>query len=41
MIAPGAGTAAQRLACMLWEDEFYEDGVTIAGRIGARPAGRA
>jgi hypothetical protein len=21
------------LACMLWEDEFYEDGVSIAGRI--------
>src|SRR5579871_3910342 len=21
------------LACMLWEDEFYEDGVAIAGRI--------
>ncbi len=23
------------LCCMLWEDEFYEDGVTIAGRIAA------
>jgi 60 kDa SS-A/Ro ribonucleoprotein len=23
------------LACMLWEDQFYEDGVTIAGRIAA------
>src|SRR5260221_4786574 len=22
------------LACMLWEDQFYEDGVAIAGRIG-------
>jgi hypothetical protein len=22
------------LSCMLWEDEFYEDGVQIAGRIG-------
>src|SRR2546429_5428199 len=21
------------LACMLWEDQFYEDGVEIAGRI--------
>ncbi|HLY92300.1 MAG TPA: TROVE domain-containing protein, partial [Candidatus Angelobacter sp.] len=21
------------LACMLWEDQFYEDGVAIAGRI--------
>ncbi len=21
------------LSCMLWEDEFYEDGVGIAGRI--------
>ena len=21
------------LSCMLWEDEFYEDGVQIAGRI--------
>src|SRR5580698_6890774 len=23
------------LACMLWEDEFYEDGTTIADRIAA------
>src|SRR5215469_8037751 len=23
------------LACMLWEDQFYEDGVTIAERIAA------
>jgi len=21
------------LACLLWEDQFYEDGVEIAGRI--------
>src|SRR5207253_5887588 len=24
------------LACMLWEDQFYEDGVAIAGRIRER-----
>ena len=23
------------LACMLWEDQFYEDGVSIADRIAA------
>ena len=32
------------LACMLWEDQFYEDGVAIAGRIremvGKAPAGK-
>lgn len=26
------------LACLLWEDEFYEDGVSVAGRIGALSA---
>ena len=26
------------LACMLWEDQFYEDGVAIAGRIEPVPA---
>ncbi len=30
----GAGSCGARvLACMLWENEFYEDGVEIAGRI--------
>ncbi len=39
--APAAAISAEQalrrsvLACMLWEDEFYEDGVTIAGRIRA------
>ncbi len=32
-IAPEQALRRSVLACMLWEDEFYEDGVQIAGRI--------
>ncbi|HEV3039478.1 MAG TPA: TROVE domain-containing protein [Candidatus Angelobacter sp.] len=32
-ISPEAQLRRSVLACMLWEDQFYEDGVAIAGRI--------
>ena len=32
-ISPEQALRRSVLACMLWEDEFYEDGVQIAGRI--------
>ena len=32
-IAPGLALRRSVLSCMLWEGEFYEDGVQIAGRI--------
>jgi hypothetical protein len=32
-ISPELAMRRSVLACMLWEDEFYEDGVQIAGRI--------
>ena len=32
-ITPEQALRRSVLACMLWEDEFYEDGVQIAGRI--------
>src|SRR6202021_1867837 len=32
-ITPEQALRRSVLACMLWEDEFYEDGVAIAGRI--------
>jgi TROVE domain-containing protein len=32
-ISPELQLRRSVLACMLWEDQFYEDGVTIAGRI--------
>src|SRR5580704_10876551 len=32
-VAPELALRRSVLACMLWEDEFYEDGVAIAGRI--------
>ncbi|HEX7727601.1 MAG TPA: TROVE domain-containing protein [Terracidiphilus sp.] len=32
-LAPEAALRRTVLSCMLWEDEFYEDGVQIAGRI--------
>jgi hypothetical protein len=32
-VSPEAALRRSVLACMLWEDEFYEDGVAIAGRI--------
>ena len=32
-ITPELALRRSVLACMLWEDEFYEDGVAIAGRI--------
>ena len=32
-IAPEQSLRRSVLACMLWEDEFYEEGVQIAGRI--------
>jgi hypothetical protein len=32
-IAPEQALRRSVLSCMLWEDEFYEDGVLIAGRI--------
>jgi 60 kDa SS-A/Ro ribonucleoprotein len=32
-IAPEQALRRSVLACMLWEDEFYEEGVQIAGRI--------
>jgi 60 kDa SS-A/Ro ribonucleoprotein len=34
-ISPEQALRRSVLACMLWEDEFYEDGMTIAARIGA------
>jgi hypothetical protein len=33
-ITPEQALRRSVLACMLWEDEFYESGVAIAGRIG-------
>ena len=33
-IAPEQALRRSVLSCMLWEGEFYEDGVQIAGRIG-------
>ncbi len=35
MISPELQLRRSVLACMLWENEFYEDGVEIAGRIKA------
>src|SRR6201990_2249581 len=32
-VTPEQALRRSVLACMLWEDEFYEDGVEIAGRI--------
>ena len=32
-ISPELQLRRSVLACMLWEDQFYEDGVAIAGRI--------
>src|SRR6202000_1782722 len=32
-ITPEQALRRSVLACMLWENEFYEDGVAIAGRI--------
>ncbi len=32
-ISPELELRRSVLACMLWENEFYEDGVAIAGRI--------
>ena len=32
-VSPEMALRRSVLACMLWEDEFYEDGVAIAGRI--------
>ncbi len=32
-VSPELALRRSVLACMLWEDEFYEDGVQIAGRI--------
>jgi 60 kDa SS-A/Ro ribonucleoprotein len=32
-VSPELALRRSVLACMLWEDEFYEDGVAIAGRI--------
>ena len=32
-IAPEQALRRSVLACLLWEDEFYEEGVQIAGRI--------
>ena len=32
-VSPEFALRRSVLACMLWEDEFYEDGVAIAGRI--------
>lgn len=32
-ISPGLQLRRSVLACLLWEDQFYEDGVEIAGRI--------
>ena len=33
VIAPEQALRRSVMACMLWEDEFYEDGLQIAGRI--------
>jgi hypothetical protein len=33
VISPEQALRRSVLACMLWEDEFYEEGVLIAGRI--------
>src|ERR1700761_8722413 len=33
IITPAAALRRSVLACMLWENEFYESGVTIASRI--------
>ncbi|MGB6721470.1 MAG: TROVE domain-containing protein, partial [Terracidiphilus sp.] len=33
VIAPEQALRRTVLSCMLWEGEFYEDGVQIAGRI--------
>jgi 60 kDa SS-A/Ro ribonucleoprotein len=33
IITPEQALRRSVLACMLWENEFYEDGITIAGRI--------
>ena len=33
VVSPELALRRSVLACMLWEDEFYEDGVAIAGRI--------
>jgi 60 kDa SS-A/Ro ribonucleoprotein len=32
-VTPELALRRSVLACMLWEDEFYEEGVAIAGRI--------
>jgi 60 kDa SS-A/Ro ribonucleoprotein len=32
-VSPDMALRRSVLACMLWEDEFYEDGVAIADRI--------
>jgi len=32
-VSPELAPRRSVLACMLWEDEFYEEGVAIAGRI--------
>src|SRR3984957_14076858 len=32
-VTPELALRRSVLACMLWEDEFYEDGVAIAGRV--------
>ena len=32
-VSPELALRRSVLACMLWENEFYEDGVAIAGRI--------
>jgi 60 kDa SS-A/Ro ribonucleoprotein len=33
VITPEQALRRSVLSCMLWENEFYEDGVSIAGRI--------
>ena len=33
ILTPAAALRRSILACMLWENEFYEDGIAIAGRI--------
>lgn len=37
-ISPEAALRRSVLSCMLWEDEFYEDGASIADRIAERAA---
>ena len=38
---PGKELKRTLMRCLLWEDQFYEDGVAIAERIETRAAGRA